>query len=427
METMRKEAEYVLDVLTAHGYEAYFVGGYVRDRAFGREGHDIDIATSARPEEVMRLFPRTVPTGLKHGTVTVIAKQHAYEVTTFRTESAYEDYRRPREVRFVTSLQADLERRDFTINAMAMDRNGRLIDPFGGVCDMKRKLLRCVGDPSQRFAEDALRMLRAIRFAAEYGLAIEEGTWHALREQRAKLRHIAMERVRVELERMLGGRAPAYALDRLVASGLLGCLKAPLGLALERWTPDDMPAPLRRIGELAEDAQRWALLWLAAGAGADGARRAMARLTFAKASAAGIAAVVAADAWLRGPAGGGPSGAPPAALPPAARWKLAVLRFGETALRRWLAVAAVLAPGDGEVEALRAGGARWLAEMPVKTLAELAVGGTDLVRALNRPPGPWLGRMLDRLLTETALNGLPNLPDALLAAAKKWDEEVKNS
>ncbi|WP_394297943.1 CCA tRNA nucleotidyltransferase, partial [Gordoniibacillus kamchatkensis] len=210
----------MLRTLTEAGYEAYFVGGCVRDRLLGVPVKDMDIATSALPAQVMSLFVRTVPTGLQHGTVTVILEGHTFEVTTFRTESGYVDYRRPQTVEYVTSLEEDLRRRDFTMNAMAMDAEGNVCDPFGGREDLARGVLRCVGEAEQRFGEDALRMLRCIRFAAAYGLEVEAGTWAALREQAPLLRHIAMERCRAELERMVEGPAPVRALRLLADSGL---------------------------------------------------------------------------------------------------------------------------------------------------------------------------------------------------------------
>lgn len=472
---MLQEAKSVLDVLTNNGYQAYFVGGWVRDRVAGREGKDIDIATSATPEEVVRLFPRTAPTGLQHGTVTVICAKHTFEVTTFRTESQYERFRRPKEVRFVDDLREDLQRRDFTMNAMAMDREERLIDPFGGQQDLRDGVLRCVGDPRERFAEDALRMLRCIRFAAEYGLTVEPRTWQALLAEREKLAHIAMERVRSEWERMIAGSDPGRALRLLFDSGLLGALKAPLGLPCARWSAADMPPGLSRIGEVADPAARWALLLLAQGASADAARAALSRLTFARAAAADIVAVVACDARLRAAlrelaaaqlAGGADRAAEHAGAPSAASAALgalarsvkrAALRCGGAAVRRWLAIAPLLPPAvpaqpgrdappsdadDGAPEAAGAAsgagaadterrlyalllryGAAWLAEMPAERLSQLAVDGRDVARAVGRAPGPWLGRLLDRLLVDVACGDIANDKDRLLERAHQYDRK----
>ena len=218
----------VLRTLERHGFEAVFVGGCVRDTAMGRPLKDVDIATSAEPEQVIAAFAKTIPTGLKHGTVTVLHEGETYEVTTYRTESAYERFRRPAQVRFVTDLQSDLQRRDFTINAMAMRADGAIVDPLGGLADLRRGMLRCVGDADARFQEDALRMVRAIRFAAEFDMRISLATWRAIRRHCLLLGHIAMERIGVELDKMVGGAHPGRAAAWLNASGLPACTKQPL-------------------------------------------------------------------------------------------------------------------------------------------------------------------------------------------------------
>ena len=165
------------------GYAAYAVGGCVRDSLLGRTPQDWDLCTSARPEQVLALFGegQCIPTGLQHGTVTIKYGGQLYETTTFRTEGAYTDGRHPDEVHFVPDVREDLARRDFTVNAMALDENGMVIDRYGGQMDLFRNVIRCVGDPDRRFAEDALRMLRAVRFAAPLGFSIEKGTLDAIR------------------------------------------------------------------------------------------------------------------------------------------------------------------------------------------------------------------------------------------------------
>ena len=170
-----------LDTLRRTGHAAYPVGGCVRDLLLGRTPGDFDVCTDARPERVMELFPHTVPTGLRHGTVTVRTEDGPVEVTTFRREAGYADGRHPDAVDFDATLAEDLARRDFTVNAMALDENGMVIDRYGGQMDLFRNVIRCVGDPDRRFAEDALRMLRAVRFAAQLGFSIEKGTLDAIR------------------------------------------------------------------------------------------------------------------------------------------------------------------------------------------------------------------------------------------------------
>ena len=201
-------AGHILQTLTASGFEAYLVGGCVRDLLRGVPPHDWDICTSARPEETEACFAgqRIIETGLKHGTVTVMEGGEPYEVTTYRTEGPYSDSRRPDYVRFVPELEADLARRDFTINAIAMDLGGELCDPFGGADDIKAGLIRCVGEPARRFREDGLRVMRALRFAAVLGCEIEEKTAQAIHENRAMLDRVAAERINAELCKLLVGK-----------------------------------------------------------------------------------------------------------------------------------------------------------------------------------------------------------------------------
>ena len=166
----------IIAMLEAAGFEAYAVGGCVRDSILGRKPDDWDITTSAKPDQIKRLFPRTVDTGIKHGTVTVLLEREGFEVTTYRIDGAYEDGRHPSEVSFTANLREDLRRRDFTINAMAYNEKDGLMDLYGGIADLEAGVIRCVGKAEERFNEDALRMLRAVRFSAQLGFRIEEET-----------------------------------------------------------------------------------------------------------------------------------------------------------------------------------------------------------------------------------------------------------
>lgn len=200
-------ARHILQTLNGAGYEAYLVGGCVRDLLRGVEPHDWDICTSARPEETEDCFAgcRMIETGLKHGTVTVLEEGEPYEITTYRTEGPYSDSRRPDYVEFVSSLEADLSRRDFTMNAIVLGLDGSLRDPFGGAADIEAGLIRCVGEPARRFREDGLRVMRALRFGAVFGYEIEEKTAQAIHENRRMLEHVAAERINVELCKLLMG------------------------------------------------------------------------------------------------------------------------------------------------------------------------------------------------------------------------------
>lgn len=192
----------VLRTLEDAGFEAYFVGGSVRDVLLHRHVHDVDITTSAYPEEVKELFDKSIDTGIKHGTVTVLYGGESYEITTFRTESGYQDFRRPDHVTFVQNLDEDLKRRDFTINALAMDMHGDIVDLFNGIEDLKNHIIRAVGNPEKRFHEDALRMMRAVRFMSQLEFKIEEKTEQAIKDNHELLKKISVERIREEFVKM---------------------------------------------------------------------------------------------------------------------------------------------------------------------------------------------------------------------------------
>lgn len=195
--------ERIIRTLNDHGYEAYAVGGCVRDTLLDRKPGDWDITTSARPQQVKELFRRTIDTGIQHGTVTVMMDKTGYEVTTYRIDGEYEDGRHPKQVEFTSSLVEDLKRRDFTINAMAYSHETGIVDEFGGVEDLNAKIIRCVGDPMERFTEDALRILRAIRFSAQLDFEIEEQTWNAIRVIAPNIAKVSKERIQVELTKLL--------------------------------------------------------------------------------------------------------------------------------------------------------------------------------------------------------------------------------
>ncbi|MDT3426784.1 tRNA nucleotidyltransferase (CCA-adding enzyme) [Paenibacillus forsythiae] len=414
---MAEAAGRIIARLTDAGHEAYWVGGCIRDELLGRPVHDMDITTSAKPEAVMSLFPRCVPTGLQHGTVTVLEADFPFEVTTYRTESGYADHRRPETVAFVMDVKEDLRRRDFTINAICLGLDGRLIDPFGGAEDLRRRLVRCVGKAEDRFDEDALRMLRCVRFASTLGFGIAKNTWRGLLRRRDGLAHIAVERVYAELTRIMEGPRPLAGLGMLARSGLLARGKAPFP-----WTGEDLAAAaagLAGIGELESALLRWALLLHALGATADAADGLMRAWTFPGATRRGVAQVLRVrEAWTAAMAAAGPGEGP--ALGLRRRFLAAALAFGAEAAEGWLALLAAMprsGPGAGLVPSAR----RWLDEMPVRGLAGLAVTGGDLAAALDRRPGPWLGELLQALLLEAAAGAVPNDRTALINEAKRMN------
>lgn len=240
---MKAPPKYVLNILCAldsAGHRAVLAGGCVRDSLLGRRPSDWDIASSASPEEVLALFPRCVPTGIKHGTVTVLSGGGSVEVTAFRAEGGYSDHRRPDSVSFGCPLEADLARRDLTVNAMAMDAAGEITDPFGGRDDLRRRLLRCVGEPERRFDEDALRMLRTVRFSAQLGFEIEPRTLEAIRALAHLASGLSAERVREELLKTLRSPAPGLVWQ-LVDLGLLDACLAPGDASAPREALDVLP------------------------------------------------------------------------------------------------------------------------------------------------------------------------------------------
>ena len=207
---LKEDVLNILNRLRHQGYKAYVAGGAVRDLLMGNAPHDYDIATSARPEEVKRIFEKTIDTGLKHGTVTVIYNKVGYEITTFRSDGEYRDGRHPESVRYVTDVREDCRRRDFTINAMMYHPDEGIIDCFGGREDIKRRVIRCVGNPERRFREDALRMLRAVRFSAALSFEIDEYTKRAIRKCAPLIRRVSSERILEELNKILLSDNPDY-------------------------------------------------------------------------------------------------------------------------------------------------------------------------------------------------------------------------
>ena len=203
-----RQVSYIIGELEKHGFEAYAVGGCVRDSILGRIPDDWDITTSAKPKQVKEIFQKTIDTGIEHGTVTVMIERESYEVTTYRIDGEYEDSRHPKEVVFTSNLVEDLKRRDFTINAMAYSEKAGLVDVFDGIGDINRKMIRCVGRAKERFCEDALRILRAVRFAAQLKFQIEEETKEAIKELAVNLQNISAERIQTELVKLLVSKEP---------------------------------------------------------------------------------------------------------------------------------------------------------------------------------------------------------------------------
>lgn len=240
------KVKYILDVLHSHGFEAYCVGGCVRDSVLARNPNDWDITTSALPEEVKACFRKTIDTGIQHGTVTVMLDLVGFEVTTYRIDGNYSDGRHPDNVSFTSNLSEDLKRRDFTINAMAYNEEEGLVDPFGGMRDLQRKVIRCVGDPDERFDEDALRIMRAVRFAAQLGFSIDPATRRAISGHAEELKKISAERIRTEAVKLITSSHPEKWMD-LYELGITAVILPEFDLCMK--TPQNTPYHIYNVGE----------------------------------------------------------------------------------------------------------------------------------------------------------------------------------
>ncbi|WP_156739561.1 CCA tRNA nucleotidyltransferase [Paenibacillus oryzae] len=405
-----KTALPVLLTLIKHGHEAVFVGGAVRDLMLGLEDKDVDIATSALPEQTMALFPKCIGTGLQHGTVTVMVEGNGYEVTTYRQESPYEDHRRPGSVQFIGNLEGDLLRRDFTINAMALGADGELHDPFGGLEDLKNRRLRCVGDPDARLQEDALRMLRGVRFIGTYGLSPTLSTWRALRRHRALLRHVAMERVQAELDKMVDGPAPERSLAWLSLSGLLKHTREELNL------PEPIDCiDLSWLGELPGKDNRYAALFIACGMDGAAAFSCMSKLRFSGKRMDAVRNRLDMHARYL---------LVPEEADEDSLWRKTVLEYGREAAAEWLEMALLLPDELAPGIAGKGGGYRHVMEsLPVSSARELSVNGAELAEALGKKPGPWTREMLLRLLHAVADGELLNHKEVLISQGMKWTME----
>lgn len=211
-----EKAKPILTQIQQQGFQAYFVGGSVRDYLMHREIHDIDITTSATPDEIESIFSHTIPVGKEHGTINVVFNHENYEVTTFRAEEEYIDHRRPSDVHFVRDLYEDVQRRDFTINAIAMDTEYKTFDYFNGENDINQAIIRTVGDASERFAEDALRILRGLRFQSQLNFSIEDNTFQAMVNQIEDIKYLSIERIIVELKKLISGQNVATSYHHLI-------------------------------------------------------------------------------------------------------------------------------------------------------------------------------------------------------------------
>lgn len=408
--TLDPGAAALLNALHAAGYAAYAVGGCVRDSLLGRTAHDWDLCTSALPQQVMELFgaAQCIPTGLQHGTVTIKYGGQLYETTTFRTEGSYTDGRHPDAVQFVPDVREDLARRDFTINAMAYNEAEGLVDPFGGQKDLQNGLLRAVGEPQQRFTEDALRILRLYRFAARFGFVLDAATARAARQLAPHLDCISAERIQEELAKLLAAPQPGAYLEPAVLAVVLPEL-TPAALEAAKPVVDACPAGEENLPV------RWAALLGALGE--TDTRRVLKRLRCSNACIEETAVLVRETAGQGVCEEKAPAHAPVHAGEVAIRRLLG--RYGLCTVERLCALCAALHPQNAPACTFAAQRARQLdADGVCCRVSQLAVNGRDLMAA-GIPAGPALRRVLEALLDGVIRAEYPNEKPALLAAAQK--------
>ena len=392
-----QKVEMIINILEKAGYEAYAVGGCVRDALLGRTPNDWDITTSAKPEQVKALFHRTVDTGIAHGTVTVLLEKEGFEVTTYRVDGEYEDGRHPKEVTFTACLEEDLKRRDFTINAMAYSAEEGLCDPFGGQEDLARGVVRAVGEPLRRFEEDALRILRLYRFAARFGFVIDEATEAAAKQLAAHLDCVSVERIEEELNKLLSAPKPGAYLEPEV-----------LAFVLPELPPDDLSEAREIIDALPAGAEevttRWAALLLPLGE--DGTRKALKRLKCSNAVIDGVSTLVKEKA--------------PRTPTLSLQAKRLLGKYDLHIVQQLTALWSVLQPErKDEFTALQKEAETLTAQSACCRVSQLAVNGRDLMAA-GVAPGPGLRRALEALLEEVITGRLPNKKAELLAFATKF-------
>lgn len=376
----------VIEQIEDAGFSAYFVGGSVRDFLLGAKIHDVDIATSAFPEEIKKIFPRTVDVGIEHGTVLVLSGGYQYEITTFRTESAYQDFRRPDSVTFVRTLAEDLKRRDFTMNALAMTKEGQIIDLFNGMQAISDKRIEAVGDAGERFHEDALRMLRGLRFASQLDFTLSESTLSAIYEHHKLLEKISVERINVEFVKMMQGINRHAGLLPFIASGCYRYCPDLADKSVQLLTLAGMQGPPIDSEELVwllvchvlevKEVKQFLRHWKTSNKMMQQVDQALSALQFRLANDW-------TNSWLYR------SGADNITLV-----ESALTYCGKT--------------GDA------AGALSRYAALPIKKVQDLAVAGSDIMSATGKRGGPWLGKCIKELEQRVLTFQLENTYDALI-------------
>lgn len=392
----------ILEKILNAGYVAYFVGGCVRDVLLNHPIHDVDIATSATPNEISQLFSKTFDLGIQHGTIAVLQGGETYEITTFRTESEYEDFRRPDKVTFVRSLEEDLKRRDFTMNALAVDMNGELIDLFEGLKDIEKQEIRAVGVPEERFHEDALRMMRGVRFSSQLGFYIEEKTFQAIKKMHPFLEKIAIERVRVEFEKLLLGKYPAFGLQAFIETRLFEYTP---GLKMKETALYHMQELLKNK-ELSNVTVAWTLLVFELQLSTD---EVSSFLRSWKLSNDLIRKVIHLISFLPKHLAGN--------MEP-----IDIYHLGNDAIED-LDEVAVLERRGSAISELK----NTFKLLPIKKRQELHLVGGDLLRAYDKSPGSWVGETLNYVEEEVVKGHLENDKEKILQEVEehfKWSKHL---
>ncbi len=386
----------IIEKIEEAGYEAYFVGGSVRDIILDHKIHDVDIATSAFPEEVKNIFPKTIDVGIEHGTVLVLFDEEQYEITTFRTESTYQDYRRPDEVTFVRSLEEDLKRRDFTMNALAMTKEGVVIDHFNGIEAIRKKEIVAVGEASERFNEDALRMMRGLRFSSQLNFSIEEKTLQAIQTHHQLLSKISVERIYVEWIKLLMGESRNKGLKVFIETG---CFRYCPGFEKkESELTNLLLLDDRKIVE--NEVIAWMLICYSLKI-----KKISLLLKEWKASNKIIIAVKEGVFQLKNRE--------------IKEWEnLDLYQAGREIVSYVEKVRGLINQQSNEKFALQS-----YDELAIKSIKDLSVGGKELLAYLNKTPGPWLGKTLAYLERQVVKGEFLNEKDSLLKAAEAFLKE----
>ena len=394
MNEVFKKAVPILEKLENAGYEAVFVGGSVRDLLMGRDINDVDIATSATPSEVKEVFRNTVDVGIEHGTVLVIEEGEAYEITTFRAESEYVDNRRPKEVVFIRTLEEDLKRRDFTMNAIAMDGKGKMIDPFNGRKAIEHAVIDTVGNPDERFGEDALRMMRAVRFVSQLRFTCTERVVSAMAHNSPLLKNISVERITAEFEKTLQGPAAAKALQLLVSTGLYRYLPGTGDKRgeLESFLSKDC-STLKTVEE------KWAALSICFGLDQQQVSDFLRSWKLPSKRVKAVKNIV--EASRRG------------------RFtdEQELFNAGMDTMASACRVHHAIEGSDCS-ESISQMAKRW-DHLPIQSKAELTVNGNDLAEWCGKERGPWIGTLLDAIIAKVLSREVENEREAIYKAVRE--------